>query len=346
MSMVFLGFRYALIWTVISISTIIVFLILEAKGVPMPVRYNPTFDLMYRGLAWFGLSFIILIVINIFKNSEENAKKRLVQKNEELESTLETLKRTQEQLIHSEKLASLGQMTAGIAHEIQNPLNFIKNFSELSVELMDEVDKLKDEADMPGLIESLKSNLVKIKEHSARTDKIVKSMLEHSRIQQSEMTSTHVNTLCNEIIELAEQGLHGTGDLFDLKIQREYDPSNPSAKLVTHDTGRVLINLINNAIYSLKQQKKSNPDFIPVLSVSSAKENNRIVIRVKDNGPGIPTEIKKDIFKPFYTTKPTGEGTGLGLSISNNIIQSQNGTLELEESRPGNTVFKITFPVI
>lgn len=280
------------------------------------------------------VSFIIMsVLIFIIYNQ--------LQKNKQ---TLQQLKNTQNQLIEQEKLASLGQMTAGIAHEIQNPLNFIKNFSELSVDLIDELDAPGSEEEKKQLFEDVKSNLRKINEHSKRTDRIVKGMLDHSRLQGEDKTDASINELCKEISDLAWHGARARISDFVCEIVTSYDPTDPKVNIALQDTGRVILNLLNNAFYALNQKRKSDPLFHPCVTISTHKEGTKAIIRIRDNGPGISEKIQKDIFTPFFTTKPTGEGTGLGLSISYNIIKSQDGLLELEESSAMGTVFKITLP--
>ena len=342
-SILFLGFGYALGWTIITSITMITLLMLDYFEVNMPIAYDQEYELLYRGIVWVGLLFLILIVINVFKNSEDMAKEKLAEKNIELENTLNTLRKTQEQLIHSEKLASLGQMTAGIAHEIQNPLNFIKNFSEISVEMIEEGGEFKNEKEKQEFYSTLKLNLLKIGEHSLRMDRIVKNMLDHAHIRGNEKILTNINLLCSEMLEITLKGIRRMHDDFVFEVRTIFDESEPLCLIIPQDTSRILVNLANNSIYSLKQKARNNPGFHPVLSVSTAKENNFVVLRIEDNGMGIPENIQKEIFKPFFTTKPTGEGTGLGLSLSSNIMQSQNGTIELEESNTERTVFKLTF---
>ncbi len=280
------------------------------------------------------VSFIIMSVL-IYIIYQQLQKNKL---------TLQQLKSTQNQLIEQEKLASLGQMTAGIAHEIQNPLNFIKNFSELSVDLIDELDAPGTEEEKKQLHDDIKSNLRKINEHSKRTDRIVKGMLDHSRLQGEEKVVTPANDLCKEISDLAWHGARARISDFVCEIITSYDPVNPKVSIALQDTGRVILNLLNNAFYELNRKRKLDPSFLPCVTISTHKEGTKAIIRIRDNGSGISEKIQKDIFTPFFTTKPTGEGTGLGLSISYNIIKSQDGLLELEESSSEGTVFKITLP--
>ena len=342
-SILFLGFGYALGWTIVTALTMIVLLVLDHYKVNMPIAYNQTYELLYRGIVWVGLLFLILIVINVFKNSEELAKEKLAEKNIELENTLQTLRKTQEQLIHTEKLASLGQMTAGIAHEIQNPLNFIKNFSEVSVEMINESEDIKSEEERQEFYESLRSNLLKIGEHSQRMDKIVKNMLDHAHIHGNERITTNINLLCSEMLEMTLKGIKRTHDDFVFEVRTEFDESEPLCKIIPQDTSRILVNLVNNSIYSLRHKKKDDPGFHPFIKVSTRRENGAVAVRIEDNGMGIPENIQKEIFKPFFTTKPTGEGTGLGLSLSSNIMQSQDGSISLEESSPDKTIFCLVF---
>lgn len=343
-AVLFLDIRFALGWTIATALAAIGLLVMEHFGFPMPVEFNTDYDPLYRGIVWVGLLFLVLLVINVFKYSEDHAKRMLAEKNNELESALAKLRRTQEQLIESEKLASLGQVTAGIAHEIQNPLNFIKNFSEVSLELIDEAGDLGTNEDRMEYFDMLKQNLLKISEHSKRTDRIVKNMLDHAHIHGNERIPASLNALCQDMLAMSLQALKVSETMPQLSVQTQYAPSDPHCSMMASDTGRILVNLVNNAVYSLQQKLQENPGFLPVLHLSTAEEGGHIVLRIADNGTGIPEHIRKDIFRPFFTTKPTGEGTGLGLSLSNTIMQAQDGMIELESSSSDRTVFKLSFP--
>jgi signal transduction histidine kinase len=342
-AVLFLNIRYALGWTIATALTAVALLVLENNDVPMPIRFDTAYDPLYRGIVWVGLLFLVLLVISVFKYSEDHARKMLAEKNIELEKAMRKLKKTQEQLIESEKLASLGQVTAGIAHEIQNPMNFIKNFSELSMELIDEASEEDSPEDQRELFDLIRQNLQKIGEHSRRTDRIVKNMLDHAHMHGNERILTSLNSLCHDIMQVTLQSLNIRESLPLLSVQTDFHPADPQCSIMPADTGRILVNLLNNAVYSLQQKARQFPDFHPVIHLSTSLEDEHVILRIKDNGAGIPPQIQKDIFRPFFTTKPTGEGTGLGLSLSNTIMQAQDGLIELESSNEQFTVFKLVF---
>ncbi|MFD1470606.1 ATP-binding protein [Hymenobacter caeli] len=264
---------------------------------------------------------------------------------------LTELRTTQAQLIQKEKMASLGELTAGIAHEIQNPLNFVNNFSEVSSELLAE---LADEQARPTpdteleaeLVGDLRQNMAKITEHGQRASGIVRGMLEHSRASTGERQATDVNALCDEYLRLAYHGLRAKDKTFNAELKTDFAPALPQVEGVGADLGRVLLNLFNNAFYAVQQrQLAGEPGYMPTLSVQTEQVGKQVHIRVSDNGTGIPESVRAKIFQPFFTTKPTGEGTGLGLSLAHDIIaQGHGGTLSAE-SQPGQgTTFTITLP--
>jgi signal transduction histidine kinase len=253
----------------------------------------------------------------------------------ELRNSLQELKSTQAQLIQSEKMASLGELTAGIAHEIQNPLNFVNNFSEVSQELIDEM-KVElthgNYKDAEQIAEDVKENLSKIHHHGKRADAIVKGMLQHSRTSSGKKEPTDINALCDEYLRLAYHGLRAKDKSFNAKFETKFDPQVGMLDIIPQDIGRVLLNLINNAFYATDERKKKvEPGYDPMVIVETKKMNDSITIAVIDNGMGIPDAIKEKIFQPFFTTKPTGQGTGLGLSLSYDIItKGHNGELRCE----------------
>lgn len=279
----------------------------------------------------------------------------LTRQKEELEHTLKELKSTQSQLIQSEKMASLGELTAGIAHEIQNPLNFVNNFSEVSNELIDEMnDELNkgfiDEAKEIG--RDIKQNLEKINYHGKRADAIVKGMLLHSRKNSGIKEPTDINALCDEYLRLSYHGLRAKDKSFNAKFETDFDDSIGKINIVPQDIGRVILNLINNAFYAVSEKQNQNiPGYIPTVIVRTSKHllpgsrNAEIVITVSDNGNGIPQHIIDKIFQPFFTTKPTGQGTGLGLSLSYDIVtKGHNGELKVESEEKRGTTFIIKLP--
>ncbi len=270
---------------------------------------------------------------------------------ENLQEALTELKAAQEQLVQQEKLASLGQLTAGIAHEIKNPLNFVNNFSDVSIELVqeirDEISGLEasDITEEVGFIlTDVEANLKKILEHGKRADGIVKSMLLHSRGKSGERIPTDLNKLIDEYVKLAYHGMRAVNKSFNIDIQTDYDDSIGIIDLVAQDLSRAFLNVINNAMYAAYEYCSSTKERNPIIKVSTEDLGSRIRIGIRDNGPGIPVEIREKIFEPFFTTKPTGEGTGLGLSMTYDIINLHNGTLQIE-SEPGSyTEFLISLP--
>ena len=278
---------------------------------------------------------------------------------EELEHTLTDLKATQTQLIQSEKMASLGELTAGIAHEIQNPLNFVNNFSEVSVELIDELTQEQRKPDRDTeleaeLLSDLRQNLQKITHHGGRASSIVKGMLQHSRVGTGQREPTDLNALCDEYLRLAYHGLRAKDKSFNANFSTDLDPALGLVSVVPQDMGRVLLNLFTNAFYAVQQRAKNlqgfQKDFTglnnyqPAVHVQTRCVDGQVEIRVNDNGTGMPDAVKAKIFQPFFTTKPTGEGTGLGLSLAYDIVTKGHGGSLLVESQEGEgTELMITF---
>ncbi|HAK77016.1 MAG TPA: histidine kinase [Runella sp.] len=282
----------------------------------------------------------------------ETLERQVRERTSQLEQSLEELRAAQNQLIQKEKMASLGELTAGIAHEIQNPLNFVNNFAELSVELIDE---LKEEAHIEGvgaeILADISQNLGKINHHGKRASSIVKGMLEHSRMGTGERQPTDINALCDEYLRLSFHGMRAKDKAFNADFQVQLDPTLSKINVVPQDLGRVLLNLFNNAFYAVNQRNTvgtlhatSLPN--PTVSVQTKRLANAVEIKVSDNGNGIPNDILPKIFQPFFTTKPTGEGTGLGLSLSYDIItKGHDGTLEVESAEGKGTTFTIKLPL-
>ena len=272
----------------------------------------------------------------------------------ELAKSLEDLRTTQDRLVQTQKLASLGQLTAGIAHEIKNPLNFVNNFSGISSELIDELlETLKDPFDdkarteINELAKTLRGNLDKIAQHGKRADAIVKNMLLHSREGSGEHRVVDINTLVEESLNLAYHGKRAEKQGFNITLERSFDPAAGEADVFPQDITRVLLNLISNGFYATTKRKAEADSGIyePTLAASTRSLGDRVEIRVRDNGSGIPPEVKEKIFNPFFTTKPAGEGTGLGLSISHDIIVKQHGGSIEVETEPGEyTEFRIILP--
>lgn len=276
---------------------------------------------------------------------------------EELEKALSELKATQSQLIQSEKMASLGELTAGIAHEIQNPLNFINNFSELNAELIDEIKvaiEKKDFDEVQHLVNDIANNEHKINHHGKRADAIVKGMLLHSRSSGGDKELVNINELADEYLRLAYHGLRAKDKSFNATMKSDFDESIKTISVVPEDIGRVLLNLINNAFYAVTERKKQQPlNYEPTVQVSTKRIGNTIELQVKDNGNGIPDKVRDKIFQPFFTTKPAGQGTGLGLSLSYDIVKAHGGKLLVEsryadDGNPagGNSSAGTTFRII
>jgi signal transduction histidine kinase len=273
------------------------------------------------------------------------------------ERALQELRTTQASLLHAQKMAALGQLTAGVAHEIKNPLNFVNNFAGLSVELLDELkgtvqpamaalDENK-RAEVDEVVGMLTANLAKIAEHGKRADGIVTSMLAHSRGSSGERQSVDVNALVEEALNLAYHGARAQDQNFNITLERDLDRNIAPLELVPQDITRVLLNLFGNGFYAATKRRREAPDaaFRPVLKVATRDLGNEVEIRVRDNGSGIPPEFRDRLFQPFFTTKPTGEGTGLGLSISYDIVTQQHGgTIEVDSTFGEFTEFTIHLP--
>jgi signal transduction histidine kinase len=304
--------------------------------------------------------------IEDWKQKNAELERLVAEKTADLNSKLEELKATQAQLIQSEKMASLGELTAGIAHEIQNPLNFVNNFSEITQELLEELEedisKKEEEKDLElqnELITDIKSNLGKINHHGKRADGIVKSMLQHSRVTANIKEPTDINALADEYLRLAYHGLRAKDKSFNSKLETSFDESIGKINIVSQDIGRVILNLLTNAFYAVNDKKillskasdEGNGDLLattyePTVSLITQKLGDTVVISVKDNGMGIPKHVIEKVFQPFFTTKPTGQGTGLGLSMSYDIITKGNNGQLLAETKDGEeTTFTIILPI-
>jgi signal transduction histidine kinase len=287
-----------------------------------------------------GIIVILTIALLLYYNNRQKQKANIV-----LESALANLKSTQSQLIQSEKMASLGELTAGIAHEIQNPLNFVNNFSDVNKELLTE---MKDEMDK-GNIDDAKeiandviANEEKINHHGKRADAIVKGMLQHSRSSSGQKEPTNINALADEYLRLAYHGLRAKDKSFNATLQTDFDETVGNINIIPQDIGRVILNLITNAFYVVDEKKKSGiENYEPTVAVSTKKSGDKIFISVKDNGNGIPPKVLDKIFQPFFTTKPTGQGTGLGLSLSYDIVKAHGGELKVETKEGEGTTFII-----
>jgi signal transduction histidine kinase len=276
----------------------------------------------------------------------------VVKEKAEVESTLQELRSTQAQLIQSEKMASLGELTAGIAHEIQNPLNFVNNFSEVNVELIKELksekSKNKSERDQQleeDLLNDIAENEQKINHHGKRADSIVKGMLQHSRTSTGIKEPTDINALADEYLRLSYHGLKAKDKSFNAEIKTDFNHDIGKINIVPQDIGRVLLNLYNNAFYAVAEKKEQlGKSYDPTVSVSTKRLNDKIEISVEDNGRGIPQKVLDKIFQPFFTTKPTGQGTGLGLSLAYDIIKAHSGEIKVKTNEGQGTEFDVLLP--
>jgi signal transduction histidine kinase len=277
------------------------------------------------------------------------------QRTQELARSIEDLRTTQDRLIQTEKLASLGQLTAGIAHEIKNPLNFVNNFSSVSVELIDELREAlsgahldsKLRAEITGIGDMLQGNLDKVVQHGKRADSIVKNMLLHSRQGSGEHRPVDINALVEESLNLTYHGARAEKQGFNITLERSFDPTAGEVDLFPQEITRVLLNLISNGFYAATKRKAeaNEGDYEPMLAAATKNLGDRVEIRIRDNGTGIPPDVKEKLFSPFFTTKPAGEGTGLGLSISHDIIVKQHGGSIEVDTQPGAfTEFRIVLP--
>lgn len=298
-----------------------------------------------------ALLFALILSFILFRNSKNRKKANtiLIEQKEKVQETLEELKVTQSQLVQSEKMASLGELTAGIAHEIQNPLNFVNNFSEVSTELIDEMLvelKAGKTEDAMEIATDIKENQERINHHGKRAGSIVQGMLQHSRSSSGEKVATDINALCDEYLRLSYHGLRAKDKSFNANLVTELEEGLPKLEVIPQDFGRVLLNLINNAFYAVKEKSESGIDnFEPEVKVKTRLLKNQIEIKVSDNGNGVPEAVKEKIFQPFFTTKPSGKGTGLGLSLSYDIVKAHGGELKVETKQNRGTDFIIVLPV-
>jgi two-component system NtrC family sensor kinase len=316
-----------------------------------------------------GIGLLLLITISLYRNNltKQKANKLLENQKNKIESTLTALKATQSQLIQSEKMASLGELTAGIAHEIQNPLNFVNNFSEVNADLIDDLKnslKSGDNLSAEEIADTLKANQEKINNHGKRAEGIVKSMLQHSRTSSGQKELTDINALCDEYLRLAYHGFRAKDKSFNANCNTNLDSTIPKLNVIPQDIGRVILNLINNAFYAVGERSafakawadkasfakawadKADKEYQPTVSVSTKRLHDKVEIRIQDNGAGISDAIKEKIFQPFFTTKPTGQGTGLGLSLAFDIItKGHGGELKVESKEGESCEFIIRLPL-
>ena len=305
-----------------------------------------SWELLQRAASVFSLAY------SRFKDLTQSSidLQRLKEEKHRAESALSELQTTQRQLIQSEKMASLGELTAGIAHEIQNPLNFVNNFSEVSSELIQEMIEEVEKGNydiVKDIVTDIRQNLEKINHHGKRADGIVKGMLQHSRTSTGQKELTDINELADEYLRLAYHGLRAKDKSFNAKFETNFDPSIEKINILTQDMGRVILNLINNAFYTVSEKKKkqANVYYEPTVTVCTKKNGDKVELSVKDNGNGIPQKILDKIFQPFFTTKPTGQGTGLGLSLSYDIVKAHGGELKVVTKENEGSEFVIQIPL-
>ena len=309
-------------------------------------------NIQYFTIAALGV--VVLAVLTIafiqYRNNKQKNKANLLlqQEKEKVERALSELKSAQAQLIQSEKMASLGELTAGIAHEIQNPLNFINNFSEVNTELIAEIrnELAADHKEQAiAIAHDIEVNAERIIYHGKRADAIVKGMLQHSRTSTGQVEPTSINDLAGEYLRLSYQGMRAKDPSFNATLKTDFDPDIGKIYVVRQDIGRVLLNLYNNALYAVNEKLsfakafEDQPTYQPTVSVSTKKMGRKIEVRVQDNGNGIPQNILDKIFQPFFTSKPSGQGTGLGLSLSYDIIKAHGGEIKVETKEGEGSVF-------
>lgn len=285
----------------------------------------------------------------LLASQNEELDRKVTERTEALNQSLENLKSTQKQLIQSEKMASLGELTAGIAHEIQNPLNFVNNFSEVNTDLIQELLNAADRDDkqeVKVIARDIWLNQQKIAEHGKRADSIVKNMLQHSRGTAGLPEFSEVNRLVDEYVRLAYHGYRAKQKDFNVKLDIDMDPSVGKLEMVAQDMGRVVLNLLNNAFYAVQEKSRTKgTEYMPAVSVRTWRSPaSAVIIEIEDNGSGIPDSAREKIFQPFFTTKPTGQGTGLGLSLSYDIVKAHGGEIVLTSSAEEGTRFTIQIP--
>ncbi len=354
----------------IYIDEAVISMTVEGKGLELFLRISTVFEFIddkWKAIHFHG-SFPQgeegdqdTWKVNEWKQKNEELERIIKEKTKDLKESLENLKATQAQLIHSEKMASLGQLTAGIAHEIKNPLNFVNNFSEVSKELLEEMNEELNNKNYDLAVEiagDVSQNLNKILHHGKRADGIVKGMLQHSRSNSSKKEPVEVNSFVDEYLRLAYHGLRAKDKSFNAKLETNFDEKAEKLWVVPQELGRVVLNLVTNAFYAVRERKTLRQaqgkfrqghvenSYEPTVWVSTHRKNEVIEIKIRDNGIGIPEEIKDKIFQPFFTTKPTGQGTGLGLSLSYDIVKAHGGEIKMETEVNKGSLFIIQFSII
>ncbi len=338
-------------------------MVIEGSNFELNVRVTSIFE--YTQSQWWAVNFHGSLAqgvegdqdiwaVNEWKEKNAELEKIIAERTEELRQSLEHLEATQEQLILQEKLASLGQLAAGIAHEIKNPMNFVNNFSELSLEYTDEMrtalnrlEKNETTTEITDLLGDIEENLKKIHQHGTRADGIVKSMLMHSRGGNGVSEPTDLNELIREYVNLAFHGMRAGKTAINVKIELDLDENLPPVSLNTEDFSRVILNLCKNAFDAMREKelKQTANSFKAVLRVQTKTKGNQAITVIEDNGPGVPDAVRKKLFEPFFTTKKGTEGTGLGLSITRDIIKNHRGEIHLESGENQFTRFTIELPI-
>ncbi len=325
----------------------------------LTIRVNPPWWKTWWAYSIYGLIFLMMIFLfyraqreRIVRKERHRAQMKELEQAREIERAYTELKSTQALLIQAEKMASLGELTAGIAHEIQNPLNFVNNFSDVNMELLEEMKGELDKGnvdEVKAIANDVIDNQGRINHHGKRAEAIVKGMLQHSRPSTGQKEPTNINALCDEYLRLAYHGLRAKENSFQAKLETDFDPSISTIMVIPEDIGRVVLNLINNAFYALAEKKKKHGDqYDPTVTISTKRiqsgGQDSVQIRVKDNGNGVPQKILDKIFQPFFTTKPTGQGTGLGLSLSYDIVKAHGGDFKVESVEGEGAEFVIELP--
>ncbi|MCW3118954.1 MAG: hypothetical protein JWM28_3036, partial [Chitinophagaceae bacterium] len=324
-----------------------------------PAVFNFTITPPWYKTWWAYTLFVLcgLVILRayiIYRSRRLQKENKLLEekvtlRTKQLQQSLEDLKATQAQLIQSEKMASLGELTAGIAHEIQNPLNFINNFSEVNTELINEMKEEIDKGnskEVKSIAEDIAANEQKINHHGKRADGIVKGMLQHSRSGNRQKEAANINTIADEYLRLAYHGLRAKDKSFNAIMKTDFDERMADINIIPQDIGRVILNLITNAFYAVTEKKKQMGNgYEPTVSVSTKQIGDKAEVRVRDNGNGVPQRVLDKIFQPFFTTKPTGEGTGLGLSLSYDIIKAHHGELKVQTKEGEFAEFIIQLPI-
>jgi signal transduction histidine kinase/streptogramin lyase len=322
----------------------------EMKFTIMPPWWQTwwAYTIYFLLLLFIGYRVHLYQKAHTLKKAQEEAQQKELQQAKEIKKAYAELKATQSQLIQSEKMASLGELTAGIAHEIQNPLNFVNNFSEVNIELIEELGEEVTNGNLDevvALAKDIKENEQKINHHGKRADSIVKGMLQHSRLSNGIKEPTNINALSDEYLRLAYHGLRAKDKSFNAKMETNFDESIDTINIVAQDMGRVILNLITNAFYVVQEKKALQPeDYEPTVSVGTKKTGKQVLISIQDNGSGIPKSVLDKIFNPFFTTKPSGKGTGLGLSLSYDIVKAHGGELKVDTKEGEGTTFTIILP--